>query len=384
VRADAPPAEAPAGIYLHFPFCAERCTYCDFATVAGRDDRVEDYLAALRREIASFQPEAPEDADTVYFGGGTPSRMTPEQVARLLDAVRARFRLRADAEVTIEANPESLDAEKLEGYARAGVTRLSVGVQSFDDAVLRRTGRAHDAARAEAAVRLARASGVGVVSVDLIAGLPGENLTAWGETVRRAADLRPDHVSVYLLETDKDTPLTRGMRAGRVAAPDDDALARAYEETAELLEARGLRLYEISNFAEAGRQSRHNRKYWTDAPYAAFGLGAHAYAAGARRGNRRDLDGYLASLAAGEDPVESRDAWDASRRLGEALVLGLRLREGVDLSRLGARYGADLLDLHAQAWERGEAAGILEREGSRVRLTAHGRLRSNELFAELL
>ena len=383
-RAGAPPAAAPLGIYVHFPFCSVRCTYCDFPTVAGRDDRIETYLDALIAEIDSFQPDAGGAADTIFFGGGTPSRMRPESAARVLAAIGGRFDVSDDAEITLEGNPESLTAEALSGFRSAGITRISVGVQSLDDAVLKRVGRAHDAATAARAVALAREAGFKEVSLDLIAGLPGEDLSSWPDTVRKAAGLRPDHVSVYLLESDKDTPLGRAIRGGRTRVAGDDAMADSYEETVLALNDAGFPLYEISNFARAGCRSRHNLKYWSDAPYAGFGLGAHGYVLGERRSNRRDLDGYLADVEADVSPVDWREPYDRDRRLEEALFLGLRVVEGVDLETLGARYDVDLAARHAVAWERADAAGLIVWDGSRVRLTPGGRVRSNELFAELI
>ncbi len=374
----------PLGIYLHFPFCAVRCTYCDFPTVAGRDDRIEPYLDALVHEIEQLQPELPREADTVYLGGGTPSRMRPDQVRKVLDAVGRRFELAPGAEITLEGNPESLTAERLAGYRDAGVTRISIGVQSLDDAVLAKVNRPHDAAEAVAAVARAQAAGIPEVNVDLIAGLPGEDLASWKATVRRAARLGPEHLSVYLLETDKDTPLARSVRLGRTRLADDDVLALAYEETVAALEEEGLALYEISNFSRPGRRSRHNLKYWTDAPFAGFGLGAHGYSGGSRRANRRNLDGYLETIGAGRDPVEWGDPYDPERRLQEALFLGLRLVEGVDLAELGARYGIDPRKRYADAWARASDAGLILREGDRARLTPAGRLRSNELFQEIV
>jgi putative oxygen-independent coproporphyrinogen III oxidase len=379
-----PGAGAPLGIYAHFPFCSVRCTYCDFPTVAGRDDRIEAYLDALIAEIGSSQPDATGAADTIFFGGGTPSRMSTSQAARVLTAIRRRFDVSEDAEITLEGNPESLSAEALEGFRSAGITRISVGVQSLDDAVLRRVGRAHDAATASRAVADAREAGFPEVSMDLIAGLPGEDLSRWQDTLRAAVALQPDHVSVYLLESDKDTPLGRAVRAGRSRVAGDDAMAAIYERTAAALDAAGFPLYEISNFAPPAHRSRHNLKYWTDAPYAGFGLGAHGYVRGERRSNRRDLDGYLADVAAGRSPVDWREPYDRDRRRDEALFLGLRVAEGVDLDALGGRYGADLMTRHAAAWERGAAAGLIAWEGPRVRLTPAGRVRSNELFAELV
>jgi oxygen-independent coproporphyrinogen-3 oxidase len=361
-----------------------RCTYCDFPTVAGHDEKIERYLDALIAEIESSQPEAQGAADTIFFGGGTPSRMSGVQAERVLAALRLRFDVAADAEVTLEGNPESLTEEALSGFRRAGITRISVGVQSLDDAVLGHVGRAHDARGAKRAVGLAREAGFPRVSIDLIAGLPGEKLARWPDTVRRAADLHPDHVSVYLLESDKDTPLGRSVRYGRTVVASDDEMAALYEQTVRVLDDAGFPLYEISNFAREAHRSRHNLKYWTDAPYVGFGLGAHAYVQGARRANRRDLDGYLAALRAGADPVDWREPYDRERRLEEALFLGLRLVDGVDLRLLGARYDADLLTLHAAAWERGATAGLITWERSRVKLTPEGRVRSNELFAELI
>jgi oxygen-independent coproporphyrinogen-3 oxidase len=302
----------------------------------------------------------------------------------VLEALRSRFDLQAGAEITLEGNPESLTLDRLSAYRDAGITRISVGVQSLDDAVLRRVGRAHDARDAERAVRDARAAGFPDVSLDLIAGLPGEDLARWPETLRRCAAFGPDHVSVYLLETDKDTPLARSVRSGRTEVAGDDDQGEVYEVTTAALAREGLDLYEISNFAKGPHRSRHNLKYWTDAPYAGFGNGAHEYVDGARRSNRRDLDGYVEDVLAGRDPLADLDPFDPERRLQEALFLGLRVVEGTDLAVLSRRYGIDPRARWREAWARAHDAGLTVVEGSRVRLTPAGRLRSNELFAEFL
>ena len=384
-----PEPDGPGGVYLHIPFCSRRCTYCDFATVAGRDDAMEPYLEALHREISEFQPGAPHVVDTIFFGGGTPSRLSGRQISDLIQAVRSRFDLKAGAEITLESNPEDLTPELLARIRDAGVGRLTVGVQSLDPGVLRDVGRGHDGERALQAVRDADRAGIEQVAVDLIAGLPGEDRSGWTDTLARLVALKPDHFSVYLLETDKDTPLTRSMQAGRTARPEDDELADAWEETTDFLESAGYRQYEISNFArivpgEADRVSRHNLKYWQDLPYAGFGLGAHAYHHGERRGNRRDLDGYIADLGAGQDPVAEQDPWHPVRRLEEALFMGLRLRDGVDACRLGLRYGIDVLEAYRTVWDTAEADGLLVRSGDNIRLTRPGRLRSNIVFGALL
>ena len=382
--ADSEDRPAPLGVYVHFPFCSIRCSYCDFPTVAGRDDRIGRYLQALDREIRGARPHLPREADTVFLGGGTPSRLAPDQLLGILEALRARFELAVDAEITLEGNPESLTLDRLLAYRDLGVTRVSVGVQSLDDAVLRRVGRAHDAREAERAVRDARRAGYPDVSLDLIAGLPGEDPVSWPETVRRCAALGPDHVSVYLLETDKDTPLARSVRSGREEVAGDDDQGTLYRATVATLENEGLRLYEISNFARGAHRSRHNLKYWSDAPYAGFGNGAHEYVDGSRRSNRRDLEGYVEDVLGGRDPSADVDPYDPERRLQEALFLGLRVLEGVDLGALGRRYGIDPAARWREAWARAHDAGLTDVEGSRVRLTPDGRLRSNELFAEFL
>ena len=374
----------PIGLYLHFPFCAIRCSYCDFPTVAGRDDRIESYLDALCEELRRFQPELPRAVDSIFLGGGTPSRMTPAQVGRVLGVAARRFELAADCEITLECNPESLDPRRLSGYRDSGVGRLSIGMQSLDDRVLRQVGRAHDSRCAREAVRQAQRTDGFRISVDLIAGLPGERLADWQATLQQVIELDTDHVSVYLLETDKQSPLARAVRSGRTLVADDDTLAAAFRGTISTLGRAGFAQYEISNFARDGAACRHNLKYWSDVGYGGFGLGAHAYCAGRRRANRRDLDGYLEDVAAGRDPLADADAWDPGRRLDEALILGLRRVGGVEVERLGRRYQVDLRSRYQRAWERAADAGLVEWDGARVRLTRFGQLHSNALFSDLL
>lgn len=365
-----PPASpAPAGLYIHFPFCASRCSYCDFTTFAGRDDDMERYLRALEYEILEFQTEMPQSIDTIYIGGGTPSRMGPERLARLLTAVGRRFEIASGAEVTLECNPESVDEQALRGFRQAGATRVSIGIQSLDDAVLAEAGRLHDSSRGRAAACQACATAELEVGVDLIAGLPGEDLQGWRGTVAEAAALGVDHLSVYLLEGD---------------GPSPDDLAEAYRISVEALESDGFEQYEISNFARRGRLCRHNLKYWTDVWYGGFGLGAHSYYGGERTCNTADLDDYLAAIADRREPLARRQGWNAAARLEEAVILGLRLTAGIDLEILGGRYEVDLEGRYRKCWSRAQEAGLLEWSYPRVKLTARGRLLSNELFAELL
>jgi oxygen-independent coproporphyrinogen-3 oxidase len=372
-----PPASpAPAGLYIHFPFCASRCSYCDFAAFAGRDDEIERYLKALEYEILESQRGLPASVETIYIGGGTPSRLGPERLFRILTAVGRRFEISAGCEITLECNPDSVDGESLLGFRQAGVTRVSIGLQSLDDRVLAEAGRPHDSQQGRRAIQLARETAGLEVGTDLIAGLPAEDLRSWDATVAEAAALGIDHLSVYLLETDK--------KRGTKGAASQDDLADAYRRTVETLQRNGFQQYEISNFARCGRVSRHNMKYWTDVWYGGFGLGAHSYYGGRRRANSGDLDEYLRLIADREEPLEWRDRWEAQARLEEAVILGLRMTAGFDLECLGSRYEVDLGGLYRECWSRAEEAGLLERRDSMVKLTLRGRLLSNELFADLL
>lgn len=384
MRSTPPPDLRPAGVYVHVPFCVTRCSYCDFPVVVGDESRVDAYLVCLKSEIRSRQLDVPRSVDSVYVGGGTPSRLSPAAVHGVLDVVMDAFSVEPDAEVSLEANPEDLDDTRLRGYRDAGINRLTIGVQSLDDTVLRRTGRRHHATRALDAVRAARRAGFESVGVDLIAGLPGERLERWLETVDAVIELEPDHVSSYLLETDKDSALARSMRSGATVAPDDDALAATWERTVERFEATGFPQYEISNFARPGHVSRHNLKYWSDHPFAGFGLGAHGYAAGARRANTRDFRSYLQNVERGDDPAADLDPWDPVRRIEEALFMGLRRVDGIDLPWLSERYGIDLRAAFAEVWDRFERRGDIVSDGRMLRLTRSGLLGSNALFTDIL
>jgi len=384
MRGVPPESNGTPGVYVHVPFCSVKCTYCDFPVAAGQDHRVDRYLDALEREIAARGPSWDGEVDSVYFGGGTPSRLAPSQVRRILRAVGARFRVTPGAEVSLEANPEDLDDRRVDGFLAAGVGRITVGVQSLDPDVLRRTGRRHGPDDALRAVRSARAAGVPSVGADLIGGLPGERLDRWDDTLARVLDADPDHVSFYLLEADAGSTLARAVAAGRERVASDDDQAGAYERTCDRLETAGYEPYEISNFARPGHRSRHNAKYWSDAWYAGYGLGAHAYERGARRSNARGLTRYMETVESGADPVAEIDPWNPVRRLEEALFLGLRRVEGIDLAALGARYGLDLATAYAEVWDRHRDAGALVAEGHRIRLTRAGRLRSNAVFRDLI
>ena len=371
-----------AGVYVHVPFCRTKCTYCAFVSGDYDEALAARYLPALEREIrgAGGRDGRPR-VDTIFFGGGTPSLLPAAELTGLLDVLRDAFDVAAGAEVTVEMNPGTLTPEKLDAYRAAGVTRASVGVQSFDDAELRSIGRVHDAAEARAAVRMLREAGFDNVSLDLIAGLPKQSADTWRANLDSALELEPDHLSLYLLELHPGTRLARDVEAGRIARPDDDLAAEMYFAMVDRLAAAGFTHYEISNFARGDeRRSRHNEKYWTDAPYYGFGVSAHAYTNGERRANVRQIAAYAEAVERDGTAVAERTPLGAGERAAEAAFLGLRRLEGIDLEAYAARHGRDLLDAYRDGLAPFFEAGLIEVVAGRMRLTRTGLVLSNEVF----
>ena len=372
-----PPASA-LGLYVHIPFCTAICNYCNFNRGLFDARLKERYVAALRGEIAQARPAS---ADTIFFGGGTPSLLDPDEVRDIIQSLRAAFDLDPDCEITLETNPETVDRAKLERFREAGVNRLSFGVQSFHDAELQRLGRIHSADRARAAVREARAAGFDNVSLDLMMWLPGQSVGSWLANVESLIDADPDHASLYLLELYPNAPLKEDMaRGGWSLAPDDDA-AEMYLQAMERLETAGLAQYEISNVAKPGREARHNVKYWTDGEWLGFGCGAHSTREGVRWKNVPGTEEYVNRVTNGADPVVERRALSAGERLEEALFTGLRLCRGIDLDHFAARYGTDVWARYGEALQPFLHEEWLVRDGSRLRLTRKGMLMANEVMA---
>lgn len=373
-----------AGVYIHIPFCRARCSYCDFATGQYEGALAEAYVRAVAREVEAFDAvEAGAAVETVYFGGGTPSLLSPAQVETLLDAVGRRFRVEPGAEVTMEMNPGTLTPETLRAFRAAGVNRASFGAQTFDDQELRRLGRTHTADDTRRTLRDLRAAGFDNISFDLIAGLPNQTLEAWSRNLDEALSLRPEHLSLYLLEVHEGTPLAEQIRQGRYEPPDADLAAEMYQLIADRTRDAGYEQYEISNFARRGRESRHNLKYWTGAPYFGFGCSAHSFdGRRARWSNERDARRYVAMVESTSSAVVERTTLDDDEASAEALFLGLRLlRRGVDLREHRARYRRDVRAEYAEDLRRFGDAGLVELEGDVLRLTPHGALLSNEVFS---
>ncbi len=370
---------SPAGIYLHIPFCSSICNYCNFNRGLFDEALKTRYVSALIQEIA----RAPQGihADTIFFGGGTPSLLEASEIAAIIAACRRHIDVEPNAEVTLETNPETVDRAKLEAFREAGVNRISFGVQSFHDEELRRLGRIHSAARAEAAVREARAAGIDNVSLDLMMWLPGQSVARWLENVDALVAARPDHASLYLLELYPNAPLKEDMaRAGWSQAPDEDA-AEMYLRAMEILESAGLLQYEISNVSRPGRASRHNLKYWMDGEWLGFGCGAHSTLAGSRWKNVASTEDYVNRVVGGQPTEVERRLLTAEEQLEEALFTGLRLTEGVDLVAIGERYECDVWHRYGEALRPFVEEGWVVHDGSRLWLTRPGMLMANEVMA---
>ena len=383
------PWDAPRSAYVHVPFCLTACAYCDFAITTGQRDRIPEYIDAV---VAEIHAGAADDGarcvplDTAYLGGGTPSLLPAPDVKRILDALRAaRGGLGAGREVTIEANPGTFHGTDVEAWLDAGVTRMSLGVQSLDDASLRHLGRTHDAAGACRAVTVARDAGIGSLNLDLIYGLPWQTAPDWLDHLRRALDLAPDHLSLYALAVEDGTPLARHVASGRWALPDDDLVADMYEAALPIVASAGLVHDEVSNWARPGHASRHNRAYWRNEAYVGVGPAAHRYIGGRRSWNVRSLDAYLARHREGASPEVGHEALTRDAIVGETAITALRIRhEGIDFTRFRERFGIDPRDRWPRTLAEASAHGLLEIDDRRACLTDAGLLVSNEVGRRLL
>jgi oxygen-independent coproporphyrinogen-3 oxidase len=366
------------GLYLHVPFCGAICNYCNFNRGLFDESLKRRYVDALEREILAGGRG--EQADTIFFGGGTPSLLDAPEVARLVSACTSAFGLDPEAEITIEANPETVTAARLDGYRAAGVNRLSYGVQSFNDDELRRLGRLHDAARAREAFELARRAGYDNVSLDLMMWLPQQRLEDWLASVEALVALGPDHASLYLLELYPNAPLREEMARARWSQAPDDAAAEMYLEGMAMLDRAGYEQYEISNVARPGRRSRHNLKYWQDGEWLGFGCGAHSTRRGVRWRNVPSTDDYIARIGAGRDPTVERRGLSSRERVEEALFTGLRLNDGIDIDEVDRRHGVDVWGRYGRELEPYIDAGLVVRQGPRLKLTRQGMLVANSVF----
>ncbi len=372
-----------AGLYVHLPYCASRCGYCAFV-VTTDSSSATNYLDAISREADLVAPEARGARfDSVYLGGGTPSLLSGEQIGRLMARLRGAFDVAPGAEVTLEANPEDVSEERRGAWRDAGVTRVSVGVQSFEDRELSAVGRRHDAARAASSLAVLVGTGL-AVSGDLILGLPDQTVESFRRSVASLVGSGVDHVSIYLLEAEKSKSLEEDRRLRPARYLDDDAQAALWLEAGERLAAAGFEHYEISNWARASRRSRHNVKYWEREPTLGLGVSAHELWGERRRANVSGIGAYLAALAKGDRPTALDHPLSESEREAEEIMLGLRLSAGVDRRLVEAWIAGRGDATLSEDWDSWSEAGWILREGERVALSERGFLVSNEILCRFL
>ena len=395
-------SERSISLYVHIPFCRSKCSYCDFNSYAGLESLIEPYVGALIAEMGLWhEPTQHMNVATAFFGGGTPSLLPLPEVERIVTALRQCFHLTADAEVSCEANPGTVDCSYLQGLRSLEVNRLSLGVQSFHDGELATLGRIHTAAEAREAYHAARQAGFDNVNLDLIYGLPHQTMTAWQHTVREAIALRPDHLSLYALSLEEGTPLADAVAHGRLPLPDADLAADMYLWAEHALAAAAYQHYEISNWALPGRQCRHNLACWLNESYLGLGAGAHSCFGGFRFANVKDPHRYiplveegakgdgrlaegLAPFLAGLGHIAFAEQMTAARAMAETVVLGLRLVEGLALKEFRRRFGQELMSVYGPQVDELETLGLLERGDGCLRLTTRGRLLGNEAFLRFL
>ena len=377
----------PIGLYIHVPFCIKKCLYCDFTSYPLSGPAVKSYLESLIREI-NLYGSALADEDkiitSIFFGGGTPTTLPAASFKTVLNAVRSSFFLAAGCEVTVEANPGTVDGVGLTELRQAGVNRLSIGVQSFHDRLLGVLGRIHSAAQAVQAVQLARKAGFDNLNLDFIFGIPGQTNHDWRETLHRAVEMAPEHIAAYSLQLEEGTPLAQAAERGAICACPEETELTMYRDAVAFLTAHGYSHYELSNFARPGRQCAHSLVYWLNQPYLGLGPAAHSLIKGVRFANDISLAGYSDMLSREEYPVENRTRLTAADEISETMFLGLRLTAGVDLNQFYRRFGRRAEDIY-----RNEIAGLIQKglleisEGS-LRLTTKGLPLANVVFREFV
>ena len=380
-------------LYLHIPFCRTRCTYCAFNTYTNAETLIEDYVATMCHELRWLGRSTRQPIHTIYFGGGTPSMLTAEQVGRIVRTCREVFNVTLDAEITLEANPGAIADGYLAELRTVGANRLSLGMQSAHATELKLFARQHDVVAVADAVTDARRSGFDNVSLDLIFGVPHQTLAMWHESVETALALHPDHLSMYALILESGTAMTRSVVSGALPSPDDDLAADMYELADTIAQDAGLVQYEISNWARPGAECQHNLQYWRNAPYLGVGAGAHGYAAGTRYEIVRPIQRYI-DLAAGQDAplpyplmpsVERCETIDTAGAMAEHMMTGLRLvREGVSISGFERRFGVPIDQIYGEAITRLIAYELLYRDGDALKLTPPARLLSNQVFLQFM
>ena len=374
------------GVYLHIPFCRKKCAYCDFPSQAGQEAQMAAYAAALCKELQEKGPSLASRgaAATVYVGGGTPTALPLPLLSRILLTLRQALPISLGAEMTVEVNPGTVDLEALTALYALGVTRISVGAQSFSDRLLARIGRIHTAQEIRDTVRWARAAGFTDVSLDLMYGLPGQTLEDVRRSVGTAMDLAPTHISVYGLTVEAGTPFAAEEAAGTLELPAEDETEAMYDYLTDILPRYGFARYEIANFARPGFMSRHNFAYWMDVPYAGFGAAAHSYWDGRRTANEADIARYIAFVARGQSPAQEEEPPTRKHRMEEFCFLALRTAAGIRRAQFAATFGCPIECVYGAVIEKLAAQGLLEVSEAYLRLTERGMKFGNVAFRAFL
>ncbi len=390
---------AAIALYVHIPFCLSKCNYCDFNTYEGIETLMPSFVDALSKEVALWgQRLGRPNVYTVFFGGGTPSYLPEDSITRLLEVIRDHMFLDESAEITLEANPDDLSAEKATVWVNAGFNRISIGVQSFDDGILAALSRRHSATAASEAVEIARAAGFQNINIDLMFGLPNQTIGQWRESLLRAVDLDTEHFSLYGLQIEPGTPLHRDVQVGKLPTPSDDLAADMYEMAIDMLAHAGYEHYEISNWAKPGFRSQHNSAYWLNLPYLGVGPGAHSSLRGRRFANMKSPRRYIQAIQScrfdtakdsweievGEFAVDFMEATSQKTAISETMMLGMRLAEGISKTHFERRFGRSLDDLYAAELKYLENAGLIENRRDSIALTRRGKLLGNTVFEQFL
>lgn len=378
----------PRAAYVHIPFCISKCHYCDFNSYPGLETFFDSYTRAIIREIeqtAADTETVPDDAlDTVYFGGGTPTILDAGQLGEIFGAVDKNLHIRPDAEVTLEANPGTVDLSKLERLRGLGFNRLSLGVQSLDDEFLALIGRAHSAEQARAAYRAAREAGFDNVGIDLIFALPGQSLRHWERTLEQAVELHPEHLSLYELTIEEGTRFAEMCAGGELELPDEDDQLAMYEMAIEKITSAGYEHYEVSNFALPGYWSMHNQVYWRNEPYFGFGAGATSYVNGERLRRVENPRTYISAVESGGHAVESSECLEGRALLAETVIQGLRMLQGIDMYKIRQETGTSIAHEFAPEVSRLRDRGLVEIDGNYLRVTRQGLLLLNDVAGEFV
>lgn len=374
-------------LYVHIPFCAHACPYCDFSFELLRGKAVTQYLDALEFEAVRRTEQAEwreVSFKSIFLGGGTPTALTPEKLVRIFATIHRSFEIEDDAEITVEANPETLTDIKLSTLAELGVNRISLGVQALTDASLTNLGRHHSVERAVKAVQQIRASGIPALNIDLIFGAPGQTTSDWDDTLTRAIDLEPDHISAYGLTIEEGTPFGDAWARGDLYVPGEIPQADLYLQTIDRLVSSGYQHYEISNFARPGAVCHHNLAYWTGTDYLGLGPSAHSYTGGHRFANARSLESYLTHIDRNRDATVMDEALTTEQLISESIMLGLRMTAGLDVHTFMARFGKKAYSERLPVIDRLRSTGFLEHSPDHLQLTRQGLVLADSICAELM